>query len=105
MAIKRARNIADYTKMDDANILTMKYYFKDPEWFDKKGVHAEKISDGQRQGTPVIQPRRCDKCSRVYQNSVRVDKYHPNITYLNTGLFKGIPLKKETCNECKQSSV
>lgn len=105
MAIKRARNVADYTKMDDANILTMKYYFKDPEWFDKSGVHAEKISDGQRQGTPVIQPRRCNKCSRVYQNSVRVDKYHPNITYLNTGLFKGIPLKKETCNECKQSSI
>ena len=51
MAIRRARNVADYTKMDDANILTMKHYFKDPEWFDKKGVHAEKISDGQRQGS------------------------------------------------------
>ena len=61
MAIKRARNVADYTKMDDANILTMKYYFKDPEWFDKKGVHAEKISDGQRQvsffsGIPLNKP-------------------------------------------------
>jgi len=101
MAIKRAMRNAEYEKLDTASILTMKHYFKDPEWFDSGLMRGENVSEGHRISGKVIQPKRCDKCSRVYQKSIRVDKYHPNITYLNTGLFKGIPLPKETCNECK----
>jgi hypothetical protein len=101
MALKRERNIVEYENLDIASILTIEYYFKDPEWFDKKGIHAENISSGQRREKPAIQPKRCNKCNKAYQNSVRVDKSHSSTTYLNTGLFKGIPLIKDTCNECK----
>ncbi len=68
MAIRRARNVADYTKMDDANILTLEYYFKDPEWFDsmnyfedrRKKKHIELGTESKS-----LQPKRCGQCSKV----------------------------------------
>lgn len=105
MALKRERNIVEYENLDIASILTMEYYFKDPEWFDKKGIHAENISSGQRREKPAIQPKRCNKCNKAYQNSVRIEKNKPKITYLNSKVFANVRLIKDTCNECKQSSV
>lgn len=98
MAIKRARNNAEYEKVDNASILTMKHYFKDPAWFDKKGMFAERISDGQRQGATAHPPKKCPICNLVFQKSIRQD--NQKITYLNRSVFEGVRLIKEICDGC-----
>lgn len=102
MAIKDS--IMGYERADKASRLTLEYYFKDPEWFDsinyfedrRKKNHIELGTESKS-----LQPKRCGQCRKVYQKSVRIDKFHPKITYLNREVFDGVRLIRETCHGCK----
>jgi hypothetical protein len=96
--------MADYERADKCIRLTLENYFKEPDWFDsidylddrRKKRHIESGIESKS-----LQPKRCDKCKRVYQKSVRIEKNKPKITYLNRQVFDGVRLIRETCNECR----
>tara|TARA_R110000823_G_scaffold266548_1_gene386285 strand:+ start:304 stop:600 length:297 start_codon:yes stop_codon:yes gene_type:complete len=88
-----------YNRKSEAKVLTMKYYFNNPDWFDKAGLVSENKTKGQTRLNKVIQPKKCTKCNKVYQRAIRQD-YH-KITYLNRAVFDGVRIIKETCYGCK----
>ena len=97
-------SILSYERADKASRLTLEHYFTSPDWFDntnyfedrRKKKHIELGTESKS-----LQPKRCNKCSKVYQKSVRIDKFHPKVTYLNREVFDGVRLVRENCNGCK----
>ena len=81
-----------YERADKALRLTLENYFTDR----RKKKHIELGTESKS-----LQPKRCNKCSKVYQKSVRIDKFHPKVTYLNREVFDGVRLIRETCHGCK----
>tara|TARA_Y100001973_G_C4936954_1_gene203740 strand:- start:30 stop:356 length:327 start_codon:yes stop_codon:yes gene_type:complete len=102
---KKMDSLADYKRMDNAKTLTMEYYFKDPEWFDKidmgnGGTRFRVEKNDRTYESTGIQPIRCIKCSKPFQK-LPVHRSYGTHTHLNINLFKGLLMEKGVCHECK----
>jgi len=72
---------------------TLVYYFGE-EWFDlKEDLSVYKKLNQSTKVKMLNQPSRCDKCNREW--AVDCDEEY----FLES--FKGIPMDKKTCGECK----
>tara|TARA_R100001510_G_C7508962_1_gene109445 strand:+ start:133 stop:417 length:285 start_codon:yes stop_codon:yes gene_type:complete len=92
-------SLLEYDRRDNANKLTMKYYFSDPEWFDTNIQIGDSLIRSRNKTKKVIQPKRCMECKRIHQKPIRYSD--DKVIYLNSSLFHNLKLVKETCYECK----
>lgn len=93
-----------YERADKALRLTLENYFTSPDWFDNLNYFTDRVKKKHIEyGTESrsLQPKRCNKCRKVYQKSIRIGKYYPKVTYLNREVFDGVRLIRETCHGCK----
>jgi len=90
----------NYRRKTDANIESLKYYFKDKEWFDKTTYTKGRQFDYWSNKATAIPPKRCPKCKRAFQMLIQNVDHRP-YTYLLSALFVNVRLEKEICHECK----
>tara|TARA_Y100000590_G_C15344952_1_gene872892 strand:- start:274 stop:579 length:306 start_codon:yes stop_codon:yes gene_type:complete len=93
-------SVIDYNKVDKATIDSLIFYFKDPEWFDKKLQSKEKQIKSIANKYNTIQPIRCIKCDLPFQK-LPIHRISGTHVHLNRNLFNGIKLEKGVCHECK----
>jgi len=92
--------VENYRRKTDANIESLKHYFKDKEWFDKTTYTKGRQFDYWSNKATAIPPKRCPKCKRAFQMLIQNVDHRP-YTYLLSALFVNVRLEKEICHECK----